>query len=245
MKTAAWIIAALIALTCLVGTAEALPNAYPSITDAEADRDGDFDSGCQLFGGDGGWQTDNIGSDRNGEGVIDRTRVAEGLCSAHLSGTGEHRAELAWSGIANPQVLVEQAFYVPSNSGYLGFVNQWKQTSSASGCANGGISNRSGSNLEVTVRASCSADNVRFDIGTYPRDQWWALRYTFRMGNAGMVAASVDVDAAGPATYVRRLQPTTVDNQTGDSSVVKFRAGSYGDQNVDLWLDAYRLTFIP
>ena len=214
---------------------------YPSITDAQADRDGDFDAGCQLFGGASGWDTDNIGSDRPGNGEIVRGLVGQGDCAAHLWGSGSHRTETAWSGISDPNAVYEELFYVPSSSGHLGFMNQHKQGGSAGGCANGGISNRNGSDLEVTVRASCSADNVRFPIGTYPRDQWFAIKVAFRMGDEGEVAAWVDTDGPGPSPYVQRLDPTTADVQTGDSTAVKFRQGSYGDQTVDFYIDGFRL----
>lgn len=217
-------------------------DSFPSISDAEAERDGDFDTGCQLFGGDGGWQTDNIGSDRPGTGAIDRTRVVEGECSAHLSASGQHRTEVAWSGVeASGGVTWEGAWYVPSSSGYLGFMAQSKQGGSAGGCANGGISNREGSQLEVTTRASCSADNTRDPIGTYPRDQWFAVRLFWKAGNAGEVAAWVDPDATGPAPYELRLPTVTRDTQTGDQTTVKFRQGSYGEAPVDFWIDGYRL----
>jgi hypothetical protein len=120
-------------------------------------------------------------------------------------------------------------------------MNQHKQGGSAGGCANGGISNRSGSELEVTVRASCSADNVRYPVGTYPRDRWFAIRVAFRMGNQGQVAFWLDPDGTGPAPYVQRLAPTTADVQAGDDTGVKFRQGSYGDQSVDFYIDGFRL----
>ncbi len=214
---------------------------YPSIADAQADRDGDFDAGCQLFGGESGWHTDNIGSDRPGNGEIVRSLVGQGACAAHLWASGEHRTEVAFSQIPNPDVVYEELFYVPAASGHLGFMNQHKQDGSAGGCANGGISNRSGSELEVTVRASCSADNVRYPVGTYPRGRWFAIRVAFRMGNQGQVAFWLDPDGPGPDPYAQRLAPTTADVQTGDSTGVKFRQGSYGDQTVDFYIDGFRL----
>jgi hypothetical protein len=196
-----------------------------------------------LFGGDGGWQTDNIGSDRPGNGEIVRNPVGQGVCAAHLWASGEHRTEVAFSQIPNPDVVYEELFYVPATSGNLGFMNQHKQDGSAGGCANGGISNRSGSNLEVTVRASCSADNVRYPVGTYPRNRWFAIKVGFRMGNEGQVAFWLDPDGLGPAPYQQRLAPTTADVQTGDETGVKFRQGSYGDESVNFYIDGFRLNF--
>jgi hypothetical protein len=215
---------------------------YPSIPDAQADRDGDFDGSCSLFSGDGGWQTNNIGSDYPGNGEIDRSRVAEGNCSAHLwaGNSGRHRTEVAFPPISNPDVVFEELFYVASGSGYLGYLNQFKEGGSGGGCSNSGLSNRSGSQLEVTTRASCSAEKRRIPIGTYPRDRWWAVKIALRHGNNGSIAAWVDPDGPGPAAYQQRLAPTTADTQSGDSAV-KFRQGSYGDQNVNLWIDGFRL----
>jgi hypothetical protein len=234
---------------------------YPSITDADASdntgRDGDFDTAGQLLGGDGGWQNiyfstshPGTGDGLDGSGAIDTTRYLEGTRAARISATAavgtQHRAEVGWNNINGAPVTYEEAFYIPSGTPVLGYINQHKQSGGLpDDCANGGISNRTGSTLEYRYRGLCSeaTESALFE-DPFPRNQWFVIRVYFKIGEPGTgeIQAWMDPDATGPAVYDEQVPLQTQDTRTEDNNQFRVRQGSYGDGGpFTIWIDGHRL----
>jgi hypothetical protein len=228
-------------------------NGYPSL--AEIDYDGDFDPGGHLVGGPGGWQHNVVGTDYPGEASIVMNRVAQGRYAAKFTATGSSRsrAELAkFEGQPNPEVAYEFLTYVPSSAPFIGSIMQHKMGGGGSSCYNGGLSIRDAyvhPHLELVAVGDCDNGDetkIRYDLGTFPRDQWFAIKVHEKFANNGSVQAWVDTDGPGPKGYVQRL-PTTPEDTVADLSVgIKFRLGLYGDppQGTAFWADGFHLDCI-
>lgn len=228
-------------------------NAYPSL--AEIDYDGDFDPGGQLVGGPGGWQHNVVGTDYPGEASIVTNRVAQGSYAAKFTATGSSRsrAELAkFGGQSNPEVAYEFLTYVPSSAPYIGAITQHKQGGSGGSCYNGGVSisdRFQPAHVELTAVSTCSGGDetkIRYDLGAFPRDQWFATKVHEKFANNGSVQAWVDADGPGPNGYAQRL-PKTPEDTVGDPNVgIKFRMGLYGDppRGTAVWADGFHLDCI-
>jgi hypothetical protein len=228
-------------------------NGYPSL--AEIDFDGDFDPGGELVGGRGGWQQNVVGTDYPGEANIVTNRVAQGSYAGKFTATGSSRsrAELAkFATQSDPEVAYEFLTYVPSNAPFIGSIIQHKQGGTAGSCYNGGVSIRdvdTRARLELVVVPDCDNGDeteIRYDLGTFPRDQWFAIKVHEKFANNGSLQAWVDTDGPGPKGYVQRL-PTTPEDTVGDPSVgIKFRMGLYGSppQGTAVWADGFHLDCI-
>jgi hypothetical protein len=226
---------------------------YPSL--AEIDYDGDFDPAGRLVGGPGGWQQNVVGTDHPGEASIATNRVAEGNYAGRFTatGSGRSRAELArFESRANPEVTYEFLTYVPSSAPFIGSITQHKMGGAGGSCYNGGLSIRDARlrpHLELVAVGDCDNGDeteIRYDLGTFPRDQWFATKVHEKFANSGSVRAWVDTDGPGPNGYVQRL-PTTPEDTVADPNVgVKFRLGLYGDppQGTSVWADGFHLDCI-
>ena len=206
---------------------------YPSLP--RIDFDGDFDGGCQLEGGAGGWPRSLIDSEGDGTGRIARTVVAQGRCSARLTSIGSSgRAELGLSkGGPNPHVIYEGLYRVPASTSHIGSFTQHKQSEPDSDdCFNGGLSNRRNRIELVTVRRCTNRGQRRFDLGKLPRRRWFAVKVELKFSNnpaVGYARAWIDRDGPGPRGYGVRLRRTGVDAESGNrnGARVKFRTGTY------------------
>jgi Polysaccharide lyase len=228
-------------------------NGYPSL--AEIDYDGDFDPAGQLVGGRGGWQQNVVGTDYPGNATIVTNRVAEGNYAGKFTatGSGRSRAELAkFETRSNPEVTYEFLTYVPSSAPFIGSITQHKMGGDGGSCYNGGLSIREADlrpHLELVAVGDCDNGDeteIRYDLGTFPRDQWFATKVHEKFANNGSVRAWVDTDGPGRNGYVQRL-PTTPEDTVGDPTVgVKFRMGLYGDppQGTSVWADGFHLDCI-
>ncbi|MEK6327508.1 MAG: hypothetical protein AABM66_08305 [Actinomycetota bacterium] len=217
-------------------TTAAARTGYPSLS--RIHFDGDFDAGCRLMGGNGGWQRNLIGSDGPGRGAVERTRVAEGRCSARLTSIGsDGRAELGKNkGGPDPHVIYEGLYFVPRSTSSIGNFTQHKQSEPDSeDCYNGGLKNTGGRIKLVTVGRCTDPQRRgqrRFDLGVMPRLRWFAVKVQLRFSNnprVGFARAWVDRDGPGPGGYRLALRRTGVDAESGDrnGARVKFRTGTY------------------
>jgi hypothetical protein len=207
---------------------------YPSLS--RIDFDGDFDAGCRLVGGRGGWHRNLI---ERGRGAIERNVVAEGRCAARLTSIGSSgRAELGKrKGGPNPHVVYEGLYRVPRRTSHIGAFVQHKQSEPDSAdCYNGGLSNRANRIELVTVRRCTdpqSRGQRRFDLGALPRRRWFAVKVEMKFSNnpaVGYARAWLDRDGKGPRGYRVALRRTGVDAESGNrnGARVKFRTGTYG-----------------
>ncbi len=232
---------------------------YPSLIGAEIDFDGGFD-GCSLLGGKGGWDNDASGSDYPGSTTIERTVVAEGACSARFSiPAGRGRAELAKAaGGPDPHVAYEMLVYIPSSTSHGGKISQHKMSGEFGGdCFNGGLSNRDDdpNRLQLVAVPRCtrpqSEGQVRFDLGSIPRDRWFAVKVHTRFSDdrsVGFAQAWIDTDGPGPNGYDERLPRTEVDNESGNENGarVRFRVGTYskGATPRTVYIDGFHMDCI-
>jgi hypothetical protein len=207
---------------------------YPSLP--RINFDGDFDTGCRLTGGVGGWHRDLIGSDGDGRGAIQRRMTPEGRCAARLTSIGsDGRAELGRrKGGPNPHVIYEGLYFVPRGTHHIGAFVQHKQSEPDSeDCFNGGLSNRHRRIELVTVRR-CGARERRFNLGLMPRRKWFAVKVELKFSNSprvGYARAWIDRDGKGPRGYRLKLRRTGVDAESGNrnGARVKFRTGTYSN----------------
>jgi hypothetical protein len=226
---------------------------YPSLR--RIDFDGDFDAGCRLVGGRGGWHRNLI--ERRGTGRIARTVVAQGRCSARLTSIGSSgRAELGKrKGGPDPHVIYEGLYRVPSSTSHIGSFTQHKQgPPDSADCYNGGLSNRSNRIELVTVRRCTSPQSRgqrRFDLGALPRKRWFAVKVALKFSNnptVGFAKAWLDRDGRGPRGYVVALSRTGVDAESGthNGARVKFRTGTYsgGSGKRTVYVDGWHMTCV-
>ena len=208
---------------------------YPSLP--RIDFDGDFDGGCQLEGGAGGWPRSLIDSEGDGTGRIARTVVAQGKCSARLTSIGSSgRAELGRSkGGPDPHVIYEGLYRVPASTSHIGSFTQHKQSPPDSeDCFNGGLSNRH-RRIELVTVGRCtdqSRGQRRFDLGKLPRGHWFGIKVELKFSNnprIGYARAWIDRDGPGRKGYAVKLRRTGVDAESGNrnGARVKFRTGTY------------------
>ena len=209
---------------------------YPSLT--SFNHDGDFDSGCQLVGGGGGWDSNVSGSDHPGTASIVSSPVEEGSCAVKYStpaGTGSGRAELAFDTLGpDPTLVYEELLYIPSeanNGPDHGSLTQTKMSNNP--CYNGGLTlpKDGGGNLGYSIVGSCSADSRKFDLGSVPKDQWIAVKAAEKFGSLGSVQIWIDPDGTGPAGYVEKLSQPNIDTTPVAGAQVKMRQGLYHDQD--------------
>jgi hypothetical protein len=245
--------------TSAVPTTTPPASGYPSLIGNEIDFDGGFD-GCSLVGGKGGWGNNVTDSDRPGSVTIERIIVAEGQCSARFSNpAGKGRSELAKDpGGPDPHVVYEMLVYLPSSTSHAGAITQHKLSTEFGGdCFNGGLSNRDDdpNRLHLVAVPRCTSPQsdgqVRFVLGSIPRDRWFAVKVHERFSNdpsVGFVQAWIDTDGPGPNDYVERLPRTDVDNESGnkDGARVKFRIGTYskGPTPRTIFIDGFHMDCI-
>lgn len=225
---------------------------YPSL--GRIDFDGDFDRGCRLLGGGGGWPRDFIGSDGDGIGRVVRNPAAEGRCAARLTSIGNHgRAELGRSkGGPDPHVIYEGLYFVPRGTSHIGAFTQHKQSRPDSDdCFNGGLSNRH-RRIELVTVGRCtdpqSRGQRRFNLGLMPRRHWFAVKVQLRFSNnprVGFARAWIDPDGPGRRGYQIRLRRTPVDAESGNrnGARIKFRTGTYsgGRGNRTVFVDGWHM----
>ena len=219
-----------------VDTSSPSGDGYPSLT--SFDHDGDFDSGCQLVGGGGGWDSNVSGSDHPGTASIVSSPVEEGNCAVKYStpaGTGSGRAELAFGSLGpDPTLVYEELLYIPSeanNGPDHGSLTQTKMSNNP--CYNGGLTlpKDGGGNLGYSIVGSCSADSRKFDLGSVPKNQWIAVKAAEKFGSLGSVQVWIDPDGTGPAGYVEKLSQPNIDTTPVAGAQVKMRQGLYHDQD--------------
>ena len=182
-------------------------------------------------------------------------RVAQGRYAGKFTATGSERsrAELAkLEGQPNAEVAYELLTYVPSSAPFIGSIIQHKIGGGGSSCYNGGLTipeAEGRAHLKLVAVGDCndgSETEVRYDLGSFPRDQWFATKVHEKFSNNGSVQAWVDADGPGPEGYVERL-PKTPEDTVGDPRVgVKFRIGLYGDPppGTAVWADGFHLDCI-
>jgi hypothetical protein len=221
---------------------------YPSLT--RVDWSGDFDPGCQLIGGAGGWDQDESGSDHPGTASIDRAQVAEGNCSARYStpgGSGTGRAEVQRASMSVPVTLsYEQLLLIPTranNGPGHGVLSQTKQGGSGGGCFNGGLTlDKDTHRLNFSTVGSCSAGSNKHDLGVTPFGRWIAVRVDETFSNSGHVTVRIDPDGQGPAGYAAPALNVATDTLSGDG--LKLRQGLYHDLDpteAHVWGDGFEL----
>jgi hypothetical protein len=225
-------LAAIAVLVALALPASASAGSYPSLT--RVTFDGDFDSGCSVLSGEGGWPTREFGVDYPGSVTIDRSQVAEGACSGLFSipASTHGRAEIqAPSYSPDPTIAWEQELYIPSTSANgprHGSIGQTKMNNNP--CYNGGLvlSDRlPGDEFAFSVTPDCNG-STHYDLGPVPRDHWFAVKVWEVFGSAGALKVWIDPDAGGPAIYALKLsKPAPFDTTPVSNATVKLRQGIY------------------
>jgi hypothetical protein len=248
------------AITVNVDNVTSPAGGWPSITESQADRDGDFDSGCQLVGSlDGAWNRSVVGTDYPGKAELVRDRVVQGSCAMRTTQVASNlsigRSELAWNqGAPGAEGVYEFAIYVPSSAGFYSStkdidVTQHKQSGAGSSCYSGGLG-LSPTGFSITAVHACDGSGgeteTEYPLGTWPRDRWWAIRVHFRWSNSGYLQVEVDPDGPGPAGYETRLPRTPTDTVQDSGIGVKVRLGQYGRMTTgsQLWFDGYRMSCV-
>jgi hypothetical protein len=231
---------------------EPRPIHYPSIADAKATFDGDFDADCRLTDGDGGWDDSVVGTDYPGAADIERTQRVQGKCSGAFWNPGrsgdQTRAELAHRFPDHSDIVYEFAAYVPSTIGLKANLTQHKQGGEGGSCYNGGIGfNTDDPSPDFALRVVSECDNGDettrwFDLGPIPYDRWQAYRVRLYSATDGFAKVQIDPDAKGPANYTTVVPRTSLDTVSDPDTELKLRAGLYGRTNNGqrILIDAFR-----
>jgi hypothetical protein len=230
---------------------------YPSLI--AVDYDGDFDPGCQLIGGQGGWSKNESGTDYPGTASVSTTVYQEGGCAAKFSTPAGpnpsyvdnpmSRAEVqapTLTGSSSVSVVWEQLFYIPSeanNGPYYGELSQTKDNNAQ--CYGGGLRlSRADQHLKFVTVASCSATAKEWDIGPVPRDRWFAVKVVEDFSDSGSIHVSLDPDGTGPSGYAEEIPPTNADTAPATPIELKLRQGLYHreDQHEShVWGDGFHV----
>jgi hypothetical protein len=231
---------------------------YPSLP---VDWDGDFDPGCKLVGGEGGWDEDLTNADyTGGRSTIERNVVGEGTCAAKFTNSPSKtmtRSEVHRSGTGpNPEFQYETLFYVPSREAWpLGTTltqHKMNKIGAEPICYTGGLRIADGgATLELATVFKCTEPQMngqqRFDLGPFPRDRWFAVKVYVRGSHdpeTGAVRAWVDPDGPGPLDYEERLPLTHLANQPAADRVWMLRLGQYRqatDHTTTFFADGFHL----
>ena len=167
------------------------------------------------------------------------------------AGQGPRRA-------SHPHVVYGRCWSTSGSTSHAGAITQHKLSGEFGGdCYNGGLSNRDSdpTRLHLVAVPRCTSDQsdgqVRFVLGSIPRDRWFAVKVHERFSNdpsVGFAQAWIDTDGR-PNDYVERLPRTEVDNESGNESGarVKFRIGTYskGPTPRTIYIDGFQMNCIP
>jgi hypothetical protein len=235
------------------------PVGYPSLSTANLTFDGDFDAGCQVLGGEGGWAQKEWDTDYPGTVSIGTHRVQEGKCSGkfqtpagpNVKSTDNplSRAEVqapTMAAASSMTVTREFLYFIPSTSNggpYYAEIAQMKDNNAK--CFNGGmrISRRDQKLYYVTV-SSCGTEH-EWLLGDTPRDHWFATKVTQTFADNGSVQVWLDQDGTGPLGYTQVLSVPNVDDKASTTSLsLKPRTGLYHREDhyvTTIWGDGFHL----
>jgi hypothetical protein len=213
---------------------------YPSLV-APFTFDGDYDAGCQVLGGEGGWDRKEWNTDYPGTVTISTTRHQEGNCSAEYSTPAGPNPNYVDNPLSRAEVQApvytaatitgtwETLLYIPSEANHGPYYSELTQPKNQNAhCYTGGLRlARQDQHLEYVTVGSCGSERS-FDMGAVPRDHWFGVKVTEKLADAGSIHVWLDPDGTGPLGYVEKVPLTSADtNPAGGTVAIKLRQGLY------------------